>query len=731
VLLAEEAAKVAEEDQDGRPAEQAAGGEGVAVEIPKLELEIDTPHRRDKVLNAVRDRLLARYGRRGFWTALSLVLFALAYPPLYAWGGAANAALCAFPILVAGYFWGLYAGVLMGLLVLPLTTLELVALDIRGADLPLMFGQGGPVVVVAMMVVGGVVGRLRDLRRNLIKEVAARHASDSRYADLFENAHDVVFTYNLECELTHVNRATETLLGYSRAELVGMDPAVVIPGEQWEAIQRMLTDCLAGSAAAGPYETEWLTRDGRAVVLEINPVLLRENGVAVGIQGIGRDVTERNRVEETLRQQALHDPLTGLPNRTLLADRLAQEVKRAEREERSVGVMILDLSEFKAVNDTFGHQVGDDVLRQVGSRLESATRDADTVARMGGDEFGVILTGVNGEDDAVLGARRLLAAFDDSFTVEGQRIAIGASIGISLSPNHGAEPATLMRRADVALYAAKRSGRGFAFYATEDDQFNPRRLALRAELRDAIAGGGLELHFQPKLACRDGRVTGVEALVRWRHPDHGLMAPDLFIPIAEHWGLMGPLTAWVITEALDWSDRWAERGLDLKVAVNLSARQLQDRQLPESIAAAIRGHRSTAGRLQIELTESAVMADAERALEILTRISEMGIGLSIDDFGTGYSSLSYLRQLPVNEIKIDRSFVVGLARSDSDAVIVRSIIDLGHNLGLTVVAEGVEDEAALARLTELGCDLVQGYSLSRPLPPLELADWVERRSEEP
>ena len=668
-----------------------------------------------------------RYGRRAVGTAAGLAAFAIAYPPLYAWGGPANAALCSLPILVAGYYWGLWAGIVTGLVILPLTTLELVAVGVRGADVPLTFGQGGPAVVLAMVLVGAVVGRLRDLGQNLGAEEAARRASETRYADLFENAHDVVFTYNLDCELTHVNRATERLLGYSRAELTGMDPALVIPGEQWENLRRMLSDCLAGAADAGPYDTEWLTRDGRRVLLEVNPVLIREDGVPVGIQGIGRDVTERNRVEETLRRQALHDPLTGLPNRVLLADRLAQEVKRAEREEQAVGVLILDLSEFKAVNDTFGHPVGDDLLRQVGIRLEAATRDADTVARMGGDEFGIILSGISGEDDAVLGARRLLAAFEDSFSVEGQRIAVGASIGISLSPNHGSDPTALMRRADVALYAAKRSGRGYAFYATEDDQFNPRRLALRAELREAIAQGGLELHFQPKVGCLDGGVAGVEALVRWRHPDHGLMEPDLFIPIAEHWGLMGPLTSWVITEALDWSDRWAENGHELKVAVNLSARQLQDRQLPESIAEALKGRRRRAGRLQLELTESAVMADAERALEILTRISEMGVGISIDDFGTGYSSLSYLRQLPVNEIKIDRSFVRGLQHRDSDAVIVRSIIDLGHNLGLTVVAEGVEDEGTLATLRELGCDLVQGFSLSHPLPPLELADWLEDR----
>ena len=524
-----------------------------------------------------------------------------------------------------------------------------------------------------------------------------------------------------------MNRATERLLGYSREELLGMDPGILIPGDQWEKVRLMLNDCLAGHPAPAPYEIEWLTRDGRTVILEISPLLLTESGVPVGIQGIARDATERKRIEETLRHQALHDPLTGLPNRTLLEDRLAQEVKRAERDEGVLGVMILDLEEFKAVNDTFGHQVGDDLLRQVGGRLTGATREVDTVARMGGDEFGIVLGGIRGEDEAAASAKRLLGALEESVLVEGQWISVGASIGIALFPQHGSEPTSLMRRADVALYAAKRAGRGFSFYAAEDDQFNPRRLALRAELRDAIENGGLELHFQPQIECRSGRVIGVEALVRWRHPDHGLMLPDLFIPIAEHSGLMGQLTGWVIRDALQWSDRWAEQGRRLTVAVNLSALQLQDRQLPEAIAEAIQGHRGGAGRLQVELTESAVMADAERALEILGRLNRLGVRLSIDDFGTGYSSLSYLRQLPVQEIKIDRSFVADLARSDSDAVIVRSIIDLGHNLGLSVMAEGVEDAAALDLLERLGCDLVQGYHLSRPLPPLEFTRWLDRR----
>src|SRR5205807_957170 len=315
-----------------------------------------------------------------------------------------------------------------------------------------------------------------------------------------------------------------------------------------------------------PYEIEWMAKDGRRLILEISPLLVEEQGRPLGIQAIARDVTERKRVEERLRHQALHDALTGLPNRTLLEDRLARALKGAARNHEVLAVMI-----------------------------------------------------------------------------------VGASVGIALYPVHGDEPVSRIRRADVALYSAKRAGTDQAVYKSEDDQYNPRRLALRAELREAIMRRGLELHFQPKLSCSTGAVSSVEALVRWPHPDHGLLLPAEFIPIAEQSDLIGPLTDWVIGEALQWSDRWTWLGFDVSVAVNLSPRQLLDRQLPESIAEAIKDHPSGAGRLQLELTESAVMADAARALEILTRLNQMGIRLSIDDFGTGYSSLSYLRRLPVRE----------------------------------------------------------------------------------
>ncbi len=675
--------------------------------------------------------LLRDFRSRFAVAAGALVGFAVVYPAIYAWGGPGMTALCALPILVVGYLFGLRAGAIVGFVIFPISVIELEALHVPAAGLVLSTGGAAPAAVLVMTLVGAVVGRLRDLGRRVEAESRARLVSDRRFDDLFEFAHDVIFTYDLDCTLTSINPAAERLLGYSRTEMVGMDPGILIPGDQWERVRAMLQDCLDGQVAALPYEIEWMAKDGRRLILEISPLLVDEQGRPLGIQAIARDVTERKRVEERLRHQALHDALTGLPNRTLLEDRLAHAVKGAARNHEVLAVMIVDLEEFKAVNDTFGHQVGDDVLRQAGALLAGAMRESDTLARMGGDEFGIVLRDVHDEAGALVAAHHLLSALEQSPVVEGQRISVGASLGIALYPVHGDEPVTLIRRADVALYSAKRAGTDQAVYKSEDDQYNPRRLALRAELREAIMRRGLELHFQPKLSCTTGSVSSVEALVRWPHPDHGLLLPAEFIPIAEQSDLIGPLTSWVIGEALQWSDRWTWLGFDISVAVNLSPRQLLDRQLPESIAEAIKDHPSGAGRLQLELTESAVMADAARALEILTRLNQMGIRLSIDDFGTGYSSLSYLRRLPVTEIKIDRSFVHDLARSDADATIVRSIIDLGHNLGLSVVAEGVEDAASQSILSELGCDLVQGYHVSRPLPGSALEAWLRQRTSGP
>ena len=428
------------------------------------------------------------------------------------------------------------------------------------------------------------------------------------------------------------------------------------------------------------------------------------------------------RQQDRLAHQALHDGLTDLPNRALLHEMIQAALRTPRQDAARVALLLMDLDRFKEINDTFGHQQGDKLLRQVGERLRDTVRAADTVARLGGDEFAILLPAA-GAAGAVTVAMAILRALDQPFVLEGYSMTLGASIGITLAPDHGQDAITLLRRADVAMYTAKRDGGGHALYTAEQDQYSPDRLGLTGELRQAIDQDGLSLHYQPKVDLKTGCLDGVEALVRWPHPDRGLLPPDQFIPLAEHTGLIAPLSRWVLATALRQCRAWRDEGLEIRVAVNLSARLLLDEHLIETIADLLLAHRVSPADLELELTESAVMADPARALDVLRGLHQMGIRLSIDDFGTGYSSLAYLNRLPVDEVKIDKSFVLDL-RADAAATIARSIIDLGHNLGLVVVAEGVEDQAAYERLGAMGCDLAQGYYLSRPIPAADLAAWA-------
>jgi diguanylate cyclase (GGDEF)-like protein len=427
------------------------------------------------------------------------------------------------------------------------------------------------------------------------------------------------------------------------------------------------------------------------------------------------DITVRKVQEQALEHRALHDALTDLPNRTLLNDRLHQAILAGRRDEESVALLVMDLDRFKEVNDAFGHHSGDVLLQQVALRLREQLRGSDTVARLGGDEFAVVLPNIGGLPGAARAARKILRSLEPPFSVERETVDIGASVGIALYPDHGHDAETLLRRADVAMYAAKRSGTGFAFYAVEHDTHSPTRLAMLAELRHAIEQGKLLLHYQPKVDLRSGRIVGAEALVRWEHPTLGLLMPDDFIPLAEHTGLIRPLGLWVVEAALRQCKAWQRVGTRLKLAVNLSMRNLHDPQLPETFERLLKRHNLAAGCLQVEITESALMADPDHSTRVLTALDSMGIRLAVDDYGTGYSSLAYLRRLPVEELKIDKSFVSDMTTEENSAVIVRSTIELGHNLGLVVTAEGVENRATAEMLSAERCDLAQGYFFSQPL----------------
>jgi diguanylate cyclase len=435
--------------------------------------------------------------------------------------------------------------------------------------------------------------------------------------------------------------------------------------------------------------------------------------------------TERQADEN--QHQALHDGLTGLPNRTLLHDRTAQTIHQADRELVPAGLLLLDLDRFKEVNDTLGHHYGDQLLVQVGQRLQAALRQVDTVARLGGDEFAVLLPRVETGEGAVAVARKLQAALQEPFLLEGLSLEVEASIGLAIYPEHGNDPDELLQHADIAMYVAKETHAGFVLFDPSLDQHNPRRLALLGELRRAIEHDQLMLHYQPKVDAHTGQVLGVEALVRWQHPTHGLIPPGEFIPLAEHTGLITPLTHYVLDAALHQCRDWRRAGHELSMAVNVSARRLHDLDFPDEVAATLATWEVPARLLVVEITESAIMADPARALQILGRLNQMGVQVSIDDFGTGYSSMAYLKSLPVHELKVDQSFVSQMTTSDRDAVIVRSTVDLGRNLGLRVVAEGVEDSLTLQELDALGCDAIQGFYISRPVLPDDLIIWLEQQ----
>jgi diguanylate cyclase (GGDEF)-like protein len=434
--------------------------------------------------------------------------------------------------------------------------------------------------------------------------------------------------------------------------------------------------------------------------------------------------------ESQIMDLAYRDTLTGLPNRALFSDRLEQALRLAPRMNAPMSVVLMDVDNFKYVNDTLGHQVGDLLLREVAERLSTVVRrESDTVARLGGDEF-VVLLPSDDVEGALRVARGLQAALEAPMRLDGHVVDCRVSMGIASYPVHGDSATTLLRRADVAMYTAKRLNNGLAVYDDRHDHDSRARLSLMGELRQAVDQGQLRLHYQPKVHLAKPRELHVEALVRWQHPVRGMVPPSEFIPFAEQTGFVRAITQWVLAEAVRQCAEWRRGGLAAQVWVNISARDLLDPDLAERFAALLAAHGCQAASVGLEITESAILDDPGHALRNLERLSALGCRIAIDDYGTGYSSLAYLKRLPVNELKIDRSFVMGMVAEASDAVIVRSTIDLAHNMGLLVVAEGVEDEATLRRLREMGCDLVQGFHLSKPLPAAEATRWL-RASAQP
>jgi diguanylate cyclase (GGDEF)-like protein len=451
-------------------------------------------------------------------------------------------------------------------------------------------------------------------------------------------------------------------------------------------------------------------------------------GLAALCAGLLRTATgASSRLKDQAAQnehQALRDPLTGLPNRALY-NRLLEDALASCPRNAMVAVLLMDLDRFKEINDTLGHFNGDLVIERVGKRLRTVLREGDHVARLGGDEFAMLLPRVTSREAIVATAKRVHEALHEPFTAGGLALKVEASIGVALYPEHGDKAGNLLRAADVAMYAAKKANAGHAFYSPEQQQYSPARLGLVAQISRGMENRELVLHYQPKARLSTGTIEGVEALVRWQHPQRGLLPPDEFIPVTEHTSMIRPLTVYLLETALAQTREWHRDGLELSVAVNLSAQILLDLELPNEIARMLRRVSAPPERLELEITESAIMYDPHRAQIVLGRLHDMGLRIAIDDFGTGYSSLDRLKSLPVSTIKIDKSFVMGMEDDPDDAAIVKSTVALGRNLGLQVVAEGVETPTAYAQLREMGADYAQGYYLSKALPNTEFLRWLK------
>ena len=566
---------------------------------------------------------------------------------------------------------------------------------------------------------------LGEVARIFNQMQAALRASETRVRAVMDNVVDGIVTMDDRGIIESANPAAERLFGYAATEMIGKDFSMLV-AESWRGDDGQP---VAGhTRPAQPMlgvgrEVTGLRKDALTFPMDLALSEMRLEDASYFV-AIVRDITNRKEQTAALRYQALHDALTDLPNRTLLSDRLGQAILTAQRQERMLALLIMDLNRFKEINDTLGHHIGDLVLQEVAKRMRAVLRESDTVARLGGDEFAVLLPEADSEKAAVA-ATKILKGLELPFTLEGRTLDIGASIGIALFPEHGQDGVSLMQHADVAMYAAKRGGRGYAQYEPLQDQHNLRHLALAGELRYAIEHDQLLLHYQPKIDLASGRVYSVEALVRWQHPLYGLMQPDEFIPLAEETGLIRALTVWVFGAAFSQCAEWQRSNVDISIAINLSVRNLQDPSLIEEIKRIVEACGTGEPRLNMEVTETSIMAEPQRSLAMLKSLASMGVRLAIDDFGTGYSSLAYLKQLPVNEIKIDKSFVIGMVHDEDSVVIVRSTIDLAHNLGLQVVAEGVEDMNAYNLLAGMGCDGAQGFYMSRPLPLDELAIWLK------
>ena len=548
---------------------------------------------------------------------------------------------------------------------------------------------------------------------------------EARFRVLVQNSFDIITIHDSNGMTVYESPAASRVLGYPSGALIGKTPFETIHPKDLARARDAFDALLKGETAVAPVVLRFRRADGSWIHLEVLGNNLLDHPGIRGIVLTSRDISERKRAEERVHYLANYDVLTGLPNRFLMQDRLTQVIAQAHRNRLRVALMHIDLDRFKVVNETLGRYVGDALLKQAAERVRKATHETDTVARVGGDEFTIVFPNVTSLQALSAAAEVILDELARPFPSDGQELFVSASVGLSLYPDDAGSVDELIKHADAAMSSAKHLGRNnFQFYTAGMNQEVQDRMLIEAGLRTAIQRNELSLVYQPKIDLATRRIFGAEALLRWKHPKLGMIPPSRFVPVAEEAGLVGQIGEWVLYTACRQIREWQDAGYSLQVAVNVSARQFQEYDVAELVMDIMRDTGALAKNLEIELTESAVMNDAESSIVSLERLAALGVQIAIDDFGTGYSSLSYLKRLPLDLLKIDQSFVRDISSDPNDAAIVRAIITLARSLGIKVIAEGVENEAQLAFLNAYGCQYAQGYLFGRPLTAPQLVKLV-------
>jgi diguanylate cyclase (GGDEF)-like protein/PAS domain S-box-containing protein len=565
------------------------------------------------------------------------------------------------------------------------------------------------------------------------EDITARKRAEDQLrmnATVFDTASEGIMVTDVDNRIKTVNPAFSRITGYEPEDVIGLDPKVLSSGRHDAAFYRQMWKQVE---TRGFWSGEiWNRRKDGVVFPEwLSIVVIRDDiGEIKEYVAVFSDISQRKQDEEQIRRQANYDALTGLPNRSLFFDRLNQAVISARREHWLLALLFVDLDRFKAVNDSFGHVVGDEMLQEVADRVQSCIREADTVARFGGDEFVVLLHDLTEVNDAALVAEKIIDRLSAPFTIVGREVFLGASIGITVYPVDTEDPEAMLRHADMAMYRAKEAGRNrYQFFTVGMQEQVRERVELEQDLRLAVERDELELNYQPIVDASSGRVHSAEALLRWKHPQHGYVVPDVFIPLAEETGLISSLGDWVIREACRQLSVWQDSGVDIGITINISSGQRGGGLTSWSVAAILKELGVSGRLLTLEITEGLLMDDSEEVVNWLNGFKELGISLSVDDFGTGYSSLSYLKRFPVDVLKIDRSFIQGLPNETEDISLVEAILAMGLSLGLKVIAEGVETEEQRCFLLERDCRYLQGFFFSKPLPAPRLEEWLAQRDE--